>query len=321
MVELNTSIQRWSTDDVEPHLRSAYWIDAIGHSLARCEIEIAQSEGFRATLMSGGLGPLAISRTQASADRTVRRSRHVIAADLRERFYLVTSTCGPWTVRTRTGSVNLLADDAVLLSSAREHVMHLPADTCGFFVELPASWAHRWLLSVDDHVGVPMDASRGWSRVLCAFVAQMLVDFPYASPVDGAMLADELGALVARALNPPGEMPVRRPPEPMQKILHCIRDRHREGGLAAADIATDLGMSIRTLHRHLATLGTSMSQCLMQTRIESARAMLASPALRTLSIAEIGHRCGFSDASHFIKQFRRITAITPGRFRREALPE
>lgn len=80
-------------------------------------------------------------------------------------------------------------------------------------------------------------------------------------------------------------------------------------------------MSIRSLHRHLAALGMPMSRALMLARVESAKAMLTSRAFRELSVAEIGHRCGYTDASDVVRQFRQSTATTPGRFRTTALVE
>lgn len=316
MEKPNTSIRRWSTDDVEPRLRREYWIDAIGHSLARSDIDISDSERFQAKLLSGDFGPLRMSRTMATVGRRVRRTRRNIALDSRDSYHLVTSHNGPWSVHTERGSVDLRGQDAVLLSSGREYAIHLPDESDLILVGLPSHWIEGWIYRADDHVGAHIDASAGWARVLCAFIRQMFQDFQDSVAHDASLLASELGALAGRTLNPPSDIQLSRSSELAGKIQRCIRDRHREASIAAVDIATDLGMSVRSLHRHLAVLGVSMAKYLMETRVESAKAMLTSRAFRNLSVAEIGHRCGYGDASHFIKQFRRSTAMTPGTFRK-----
>jgi AraC-like DNA-binding protein len=47
--------------------------------------------------------------------------------------------------------------------------------------------------------------------------------------------------------------------------------------------------------------------------------MLGQPRFRRLSVAEIGRRCGFSDASHFARQFVRLRGLAPRAFRAQAL--
>lgn len=43
------------------------------------------------------------------------------------------------------------------------------------------------------------------------------------------------------------------------------------------------------------------------------------PRFRTPRMAQIGRRCGFSDAPHFARQFARLRGTTPRAFRAQAL--
>ncbi|PWK37844.1 helix-turn-helix domain-containing protein [Cupriavidus plantarum] len=314
-----TSLRQWSTDGVPVRSRVAYWTDAIAYALARSEIDFSGAERFQAELSSGDFGALSVSRTRATAGRTVRRTPRCVSADTKDCYHLVTSGRRPWSVVAQAGSIGLQVNDAVLLDSGREYELHVPDDTEIFSIELPRRWMQGWILDADRHVGERIDASSGWSSVLCAFVKQVSVQCGRAIPNDASMLADELGALAARTFNPPADLLTSRSQRVARDALRCVHDRHREAGIGAADIASDLGMSVRTLHRHLATAGTSMSQTLADTRIEAAKQMLKAPSLRTLTVEEIGHRCGYRDVSHFVRQFRQTTAMTPGQFRRATL--
>ncbi len=82
---------------------------------------------------------------------------------------------------------------------------------------------------------------------------------------------------------------------------------------------TDVARAVGVHPNYLSTLctrhgGTSFQQTVEGLRIERAKSLLRTePGLR---IAEIGRRCGFPDAGHFIRVFRRRTGHTPGRFAR-----
>ncbi|CAN7482819.1 AraC family transcriptional regulator [Variovorax sp. LjRoot290] len=80
------------------------------------------------------------------------------------------------------------------------------------------------------------------------------------------------------------------------------------------EIAADLGMSLRTLNRRLASEGLSY-----QSIIDDVRRTLAVEYLErtALSVEEICERVGFSDPSNFRKAFRKWTGRPPSHFRTE----
>jgi AraC-like DNA-binding protein len=77
--------------------------------------------------------------------------------------------------------------------------------------------------------------------------------------------------------------------------------------------ARDLGMSERSLRRHLAAEGTSYRNVVQSALETSAGRMLRDPA-RT--IKETAVALGFADAAAFVHAFRRWTGMTPGEYRR-----
>lgn len=66
----------------------------------------------------------------------------------------------------------------------------------------------------------------------------------------------------------------------------------------------------RLFHR---TYGMTVSQYILQQRLECAKRLLEQPEQ---SIAQIAEAAGFSDSSHFIKLFRKTYGETPNVFRR-----
>jgi AraC-like DNA-binding protein len=88
----------------------------------------------------------------------------------------------------------------------------------------------------------------------------------------------------------------------------------RGGNPSAEHVADTLHMSVRTLSRRLADLGTSHKELLDTLRCELAKTHLAADAL---AIGEVAFLLGFSEASAFHRAFRRWTGRTPQEFRRD----
>ncbi|MEM7094244.1 MAG: AraC family transcriptional regulator ligand-binding domain-containing protein [Actinomycetota bacterium] len=84
------------------------------------------------------------------------------------------------------------------------------------------------------------------------------------------------------------------------------------GRTTMAEVASELAMSSRTLHRRLNQQGTSYQRVLDQTREDLARHYLADPAL---SAPEISFLLGYEETSSFYRAFHNWTGETPERVR------
>jgi AraC-like DNA-binding protein len=109
-----------------------------------------------------------------------------------------------------------------------------------------------------------------------------------------------------------------RAPDPITAPLlraldHIERNLHRD--VARAEAARAAGVSPGHLsHLLKASTGERFSQTLRRLRIERARSLLARTDDKLSAIAE---SCGFCDASHFGRAFRRATGATPAAWRAE----
>ncbi|SDT32231.1 AraC family transcriptional regulator [Bradyrhizobium canariense] len=80
----------------------------------------------------------------------------------------------------------------------------------------------------------------------------------------------------------------------------------------AGEIVQELGLSLRTLHRHLADEGLSY-----QSIVDGMRQAVATELLENthLGIKQVAERVGFADATSFRKAFRKWTGRAPSNFR------
>ena len=88
-------------------------------------------------------------------------------------------------------------------------------------------------------------------------------------------------------------------------------------GEASIDaIASELGMSRATLYRRLKQEGTTFAEVADELRCRMASDYLSA---RKVSVNEAAYLVGFSEASSFVRAFRRWTGQTPTEYRDQLL--
>lgn len=108
------------------------------------------------------------------------------------------------------------------------------------------------------------------------------------------------------------EFEMRPAPRAVESAVSFIQQNHaRDIGLA------DISAAARLSPFHLSrlfrcTLGVAPYQYLIQTRVNSARALIMAGGGR-YSLAEIAVAVGFADQSHLTRHFKRVLGTTPGK--------
>jgi AraC-like DNA-binding protein len=91
-----------------------------------------------------------------------------------------------------------------------------------------------------------------------------------------------------------------------------IRNQIELGNIHVNDVAHCLGVSTRSLQRHLAAQNTSFSILLEQSKAERAQELLRSTSLTHRHIARA---LGYRHQTDFSRAFRRVCGVTPRQFR------
>lgn len=95
--------------------------------------------------------------------------------------------------------------------------------------------------------------------------------------------------------------------------LHDMMVRMKDGFPSATEAARSLGMSERTMHRHLAEQNTNYSVIVDRAKCQRACRLIQ---FTDLSLEQIAAGLNFADCSSFTRAFKRWTAMTPGAFRK-----
>jgi transcriptional regulator GlxA family with amidase domain len=136
------------------------------------------------------------------------------------------------------------------------------------------------------------------------------------SPTSPALISAAIGAIVAEVLGRRSKRENLFGSEHLGGRLGSALDRIRadiDWPWTIADMARLAALSPSQLHRTFKErLGTSPITWLRYERINRARRLLAE---RTLTVAEVGRRCGYPDPYHFSRDFRRLCGLSPSLFR------
>lgn len=105
---------------------------------------------------------------------------------------------------------------------------------------------------------------------------------------------------------------LHEPPSLSQRIETLLSTEFNQSNATATQLGGRLGLSARSLHRHLRQEGISLQQLKDQSRKRRALALMRQEGLSINSIALL---LGFQDTSAFHRAFKKWTGTTPGRWR------
>jgi AraC family transcriptional regulator, positive regulator of tynA and feaB len=313
----SSQLVRLSTRDVAPADRLSYASWILSSALAPSALSTGTPSEYELEVTALELPSIAIVAQSGSPQRSIR-ARPEIRRTSQRYFFLVLVLSGSWQVtnvsRTRFGP-----GDLIFYDSRCQLDCNILLHWSDVNLQLSEQFVRKWVPNPAVLGGRRICRDSQWGRVLASYVAQLSPDFVVQAPLPQAVLIDQLGALLAltaselsgsRAVSTPAERSVR------DHVYDHITQRCPDSSLQAADVASSLNISKRTLHRALAAGGETFGAMLIQARLDLAVRMLQSPLFDRVTTAEIGRRAGFSDASHFVKVLRRHTGQTPLQMRR-----
>lgn len=311
----------WSTDDVEKTQRIDYYEETVARSMIPVGIRMPCAADFSSSMKMAGADGFSVLRIKGSPHEVYRGEREIARSGAHKYHLLL--TCGtPWTV-DHQGAVALGPGEAVLLDSQRPQTSATSVPYEMVHVMLDAAWLDQWVSQPDMLVGRKISAATPWGSSLASFAKVLTPELLLDAPLPAKLLADHLGAMLALAANEidPNFAPRKSEMSQLHRIMDMLAQRCTDPRLTAGDVAVSLNMSVRTLHRVLATARKTFGPLLIEARLRIARRMLESRIFMNVTVAEIARRTGFATSSHFARVFHSVYGTTPSGFRQARLGE
>lgn len=98
----------------------------------------------------------------------------------------------------------------------------------------------------------------------------------------------------------------------LARLSNMVAARLGKADISADVVASQLGMSRRTLHRRLEALGTRFSEQRDIVVLQLAKQTLGTTSV---SVTELAQQLGYSDSSAFDRAFKRLTGLAPLAYR------
>lgn len=308
----------WNTDDIPVAPRFDRYVELLSRNLIGVTTVCDDRRRFKADIQIAQIGRLQIAQISGSAKRSSRTKRDIATSGARA-FHLVSGNTA-WEFQCMENRLCLNPGDLVLIDTEVEYSSSLPEDFKNYTAALPVDFIQSWLPDPAGVTGKRLSGSNDWGAVLSTYVSQLAKAGGSLLPLHASILQDQLGALLALAAS---DMQVRNPTPKAtssylyDKIVESIRQRCTDLCMTAFDVATDVNISLRTLHRVLATSGKTFGSLLISARCEVAYRMLTSSQFNNLTISEIGKCAGFVDSSHFSRTCRLRYGYPPAQLRRK----
>lgn len=106
-------------------------------------------------------------------------------------------------------------------------------------------------------------------------------------------------------------------PAPVVQLRDLVERMERDRSmLRAEDVARESGLDLRALQRRFARyVGVGPKQVIQRYRLHEAAARLAGP--RPPTLGALAAELGYFDQPHFVRDFRAIIGVAPGKYLRE----
>ncbi|KJV29567.1 AraC family transcriptional regulator [Aquitalea magnusonii] len=308
-----------STAAVSRSERVHFWREQVGQLLIDVECQRQPGQELDASLRYQDFGLFRMASIEANAHAVVR-SGHSIRHDGRDSIFACLMLQGRGFSHQGVDCALHVPGDVVLYDTAQPYGHGFPEQMAMVVLDIPrqlfkqqvGDWQEQGLVKIDHSMGIA-----GWGAQA---VRQLLAEGGQAQAAREHQASQLLEWLHSLWSVHSGQMQAG-------KSILCslwrakayIEQHLAEDELDGEHISRALRLSARQLARIFAQEGLSVSRYLWGRRLERCRIDLQDPALRHLSVSELGFRWGFNHSAHFCRSYKQRFGETPSQTRQRGM--
>lgn len=295
--------QVWSTADVHPRDRLAYWIDGLTRNVTTVECEPRRDQPFFGVIRTEVLGPIGVMM-YSSVPQVFAQSqpRAVFTLGLQMEGHGLGSQDG------RDTTLN--PGELVLYDATRAFRLAFYSSFVRTKLILPRSALVQRVGSTEHLIGRRIDGTAGVGALLAALLCDLPRRANAIPAAVGGRVAEHLMDLIATALLADD---ADAPLSASRTLAHVKAwiDAHLGEALSAEGIAKACRLSTRHLNRLFGREGTPLMHYVWERRLACCHRDLTDPAMRKRLVSDIAFSAGFNDLSHFGRAYRARYGCTP----------
>jgi AraC family transcriptional activator of tynA and feaB len=303
-----------TTQPIRLNERYDAWQEMLNNSHLRWSLGKKEKEGFLGELEVGQLGDLKVVRCLCDPCTGIRGS-YEIGLDNAEYYGLLLILLGYESVECR-GNYSLLKPGNFLLwdtTIPTSFQLYSHINKITLFV--PQNQMRNALPHVDNLVGKSIDWQSGLGAVTSSLISALSSQAGYIDTRQEHAAAETTLELISACLwGEPTMIVGMAGANLLPRIKDFIEENLENPDLNPQSLAQHFGISVRYLHFLFKTEKFSVSQWILERRLERCRSELVRAGSRK-NITDIAFHWGFNDSAHFCRTFKKRYGFSPREFR------
>ena len=308
-------IEHFSTRQIQPEQRLDYWNELVGATYAGLTIDTDAAK-LDADMRVWQMGDIALSWPR-SVGASITRRCDGVGQGGKPNIVAHILQSGEGRVMHRGHDVHLRPGDMILCHSDDYYRFDIGARHEVLVMDMDRALADAAVPHLDDHIGRVISGQLAPTRMLHRYLLSLWSEGESSlGAVSTASYANVLLAMLSTCLSDAVQAECA-PSDPTAALLGRLRRliaaRFPDPDMCANHMASELGVSVRSLQMAAAKAGTTPLNLLTAARLEHAAMELRAQPHKP--ITTIAFECGFSDSGYFTRRFQDRFAMTPSLYR------
>ncbi len=303
---------RFSTRELPERMRIPLWRENFGRNIVHVDIEPLSDVPFQAEATLQAIRGLRTLAWKGSSMRFKRSQTSIVDGD--DSIGIIVCSPSRSQLSQRGREIELHAGDAIAILHS-EPVTVTYVEGLQFGLAVPRDALAQRVTNVDSRIMRPISHRSEALRLLMTYLKAAFKESALAAPKLRDTVVTHIHDLAALAIGecvPLGESSASAVVAARHSaVLDHIATHFQDPGLSLEIVARCQGISPRYLQRLMASSGASFTGCVNELRLQRAFKLLTEPRISTQRISDIALEVGFSDVSHFNRQFRARFGDSP----------
>jgi AraC-like DNA-binding protein len=317
--EMQGMATTFSTDEVHPRDRLAYWREVATRGFVRNEFHAGNGSAYQGSVTLGALADLGVAAYECDPGDIIRAAEHISSSD-NDDLLICAQFEGRGAAAQDGRSGKVLCGNICLLDPRRPFNTSMHTRVRSVIVQAPRQKLEVRLGSVSDLTAHILDSGKPLSALTSGFLEMLPSCLDTVDGVAAAGLAEQALDLLALAISSETERRVSALSSSRTATLHRLKfqieTKLSDPDLKPSTVAEAVGISVRYANALLSAQGTSLERYIVERRLERCRSAFDDPVQSGRSIGEIAFDWGFSDLSHFSRRFKAAYGSSPSDYRR-----